>query len=181
MFNFTSFGVFLLRLISKLNILAAFKHLLIFLPKIAKHYVTKTPFSQKISPPIFLTFWWQTSNWFWGRYWKFRVDIFCRFWAIEKIRQEGNICPPPSGARVKFQINPSRNFRENDVLLTSCFDILGKKSKRLKAARMFSFEARRNRKHKTAQNWTLYKTALSDSVYFFRFWPLKFKVSIFQK
>ena len=33
-----------------------------FLPKMAKRDVTKTPFSQKISPDFFLKFWWQTSN-----------------------------------------------------------------------------------------------------------------------
>ena len=46
----------------------------------------------------------------------------------------------------KFQKNPSINFWENGVLVTSCFAILGEKSKCLKAARMFSFEVRRNQK-----------------------------------
>ena len=39
-----------------------------FLPKMAKHDVTKTQFSQKISRQNFLSFWRQTSNWCWGRY-----------------------------------------------------------------------------------------------------------------
>ena len=47
MFNFTPFDVFRLRLSSKLNILAGFKHLLFFLPKMAKQDVTKTQFSKK--------------------------------------------------------------------------------------------------------------------------------------
>ena len=47
----------------------------------------------------------------------------------------------------KFQKNPSRIFWKNGVLMTSCFAILGKKNgKCLKAARMFSFEVRRNPK-----------------------------------
>ena len=77
----------------------------VFWPKMAKRDVTKTPFSQKISPDFFLKFWWQTSNWWWGRYWKFRVDICRRFWAIEKIRRgEAEYATPlaPSGARVKY-------------------------------------------------------------------------------
>ena len=52
-------------------------------------------------------------------------------------------------------------------------------SKCLKAARMFSFEVRRNRKTPNGVNWTLYKMAISD--FFFIFWPRKLNISIFQK
>ena len=46
--NFTSFGVFRLHSASRLLILENFEYLP-FLPKVAKHDVTKTPFSQKVS------------------------------------------------------------------------------------------------------------------------------------
>ena len=49
-----------------------------------------------------------TSNWCRRRYWKFRVDICCRFLAIEKIREGGNIYPS-SAARVKIQRRVSQN------------------------------------------------------------------------
>ena len=79
----------------------------VFLPKNAKRDATKTPFSQKISGRIFLKFWWHTSHWCWGRYWKLRVDICHHFWAIEKIRQGGNICPPQ---RARVHIIGIRKF-----------------------------------------------------------------------
>ena len=44
---------FLIALTLKLNILAAFKHLLFFLPKMAKHDVTKTPLFQKLLDGFF--------------------------------------------------------------------------------------------------------------------------------
>ena len=50
------FGVFRLRFISELKILAAFQHLPFFLPKMAKHDVTKTQFSQKFLDRIFWAF-----------------------------------------------------------------------------------------------------------------------------
>ena len=83
-FNFTPFGIFWLRLTSKPNILAVFKHLPFFDPKwrnmtsLNRHFLKKTHF--------FLKFLWQTSLWCWGSYWKFCFDICCRFGAIEKIR-----------------------------------------------------------------------------------------------
>ena len=49
-------SVFRLRRSSKLNILAAFKHSLILLPKMAKHDFTTTPFSQKFIDGIFWNF-----------------------------------------------------------------------------------------------------------------------------
>ena len=58
-----------------------------FWPKIAEHDVTKTPFSQNCLAWSFLKFWYNTSNWCVIRYWKFRVEICRRFWAIEKIRE----------------------------------------------------------------------------------------------
>ena len=39
----------------------------LFLPKMSKHEVTKTPFSQNFLDSL-LKFWWQTSNLCWGRY-----------------------------------------------------------------------------------------------------------------
>ena len=62
------FGVFRLRFISELKILAAFQHLPFFLPKMAKHDVTKTQFSQKNFSTEFSELWRQTSNSCWGRY-----------------------------------------------------------------------------------------------------------------
>ena len=68
----------------------------------AVFWMTLTPFSKKNYRWIFMKFWWQTSNWCWGRYWEFRVDICRCFWDTEKIRQEMGGGSAPSGARVKL-------------------------------------------------------------------------------
>ena len=78
MFNFTPFGVFRLRLTSKLNILAALKHLLFFNQKwrnmtsLKRHFLKKfsTDFSEILVEDVKLR---------WGRYLKFGVDICRRF------------------------------------------------------------------------------------------------------
>ena len=92
------FGVSRLRLTSKLNILAAFKHFLFVYPKWRNMASLKRHFL-KISRRFFLKFWWQTSNWCRGRYWKFRIDICRRFWVNEKTRQRWAISPPPRSQR----------------------------------------------------------------------------------
>ena len=47
----------------------------------------------------FCVFLWKTSNWCRIRSWKFLVDIFSRFWALEKIREGLQNCPPPPAKR----------------------------------------------------------------------------------
>ena len=54
-FNFTPFGVFRLRLIFKTELSSSFQIFAVFLTKMAKHDVTKTPFSQN-SRRIFRNF-----------------------------------------------------------------------------------------------------------------------------
>ena len=73
-----------LRLTSKPNILAVFKHLPFFDPKCRSMTSLNCHFLFFFR--FLLKYVWRTSNWWWGRYWKFRVDICCRFWATEKIR-----------------------------------------------------------------------------------------------
>ena len=53
-------------------------------------------------------------------------------------------------------------FRENGVLVTSCFAILCKNGKCLKAVRMFSFEVRRNPKMPNGVKLNAPLTAISD-------------------
>ena len=94
-FNFTPLGVFWLRLTAKLNILAALKHLLFFDPTWRNMTSQKRHFLKK-NRQIFLKFWWPTSNWCWGRYWKFRVDICRRFLSYrENPAGRGRYSPPP--------------------------------------------------------------------------------------
>ena len=63
----------------------------IFYPKWRS--ITKRSFSKKWDFSEVLL---QMSNWCWGRYWKFRVDICRYFWAIKKNRQ-GGVPPPQQG------------------------------------------------------------------------------------
>ena len=97
---FTPFRVYRLRRTSKLNILAAFKHLPFFDQKWPNMASLKHHFLENYLSDFFLKFCWQTSKWCLGRYWKFLVDIYRRFWAIEKIRQgdAGSAPPPQRGA-----------------------------------------------------------------------------------
>ena len=97
-FNFTTFGVFRLRFTSKRNIPAAFEQCR-FLAKKAKYHVTKTPFFEKISRRIFLKFWWQTSNWCWGRYGSFAAISAAVFELSRKSGRGRYSSPPPPAGR----------------------------------------------------------------------------------
>ena len=82
----------------------------------------------------------------------------------------------------RFQKSLSRNFRENSVLVSHVSQFGVKKNGEcLKAVRIFSFKVWRNRKTPNGRKIELSTKQSSRIFDVFHFWPLKLKISIFQK
>ena len=81
----------------------------------------------------------------------------------------------------KFQEKTWINFRENGALVGSCFASLGKKKRKcLKAARIFSFEAKRNRLLPNGEKLSDLQNAYIGFSTFFYFDPKNSKLLFFK-
>ena len=100
-FQFYAVWRFQLRFTSELKILAAFQHLH-FLPKMAKHDVAKTPFSQKNLDRFFSEILMADVKLMLGRVLKVSRRYLPPVFSYRENPAGGRICPPPSGARVNW-------------------------------------------------------------------------------